>query len=73
LIWVPEHDRLRGPNVVTTLTPPHRVSAERLASARMAADERLSALPRPRVAVLAGGTSRHHRFTTKMRPASSAS
>jgi len=63
LIWVPEHDRLRGPNVIATLTSPHRVSAARLAAARAAPDPRLAGLSRPRVAVLAGGDSRHHRFT----------
>lgn len=63
LIWVPEHDPLRGPNVVTTLTPPHRVTAERLARARATGDPRVFALKTPRVAVLVGGTSRHHRFT----------
>jgi len=63
LIWVPEHDRLRGANVLATPTPPHRVSAERLAQARQDPDPRLSGLPSPRVAVLVGGTSRHHRFT----------
>jgi mitochondrial fission protein ELM1 len=63
LIWVPEHDRLRGPNVIATPTGPHRISAERLATARAAPDPRLAALSRPRVAVLAGGDSRHHRFT----------
>jgi uncharacterized protein len=63
LIWVPEHDRLRGPNVITTLTSPHRVSAERLAAARASPDPRLAGLPAPRIAVLAGGDSRHHRFT----------
>jgi mitochondrial fission protein ELM1 len=62
LLWVPEHDRLRGPNVIATLTGPHRISAERLAAARTAPDPRLAALPGPRVAVLAGGDSRHHRF-----------
>src|SRR5687767_6923105 len=63
LIWVPEHDRLRGPNVLATLTSPHRVSAARLAGARARPDPRLAGLPKPRVAVLAGGDSRHHRFT----------
>jgi hypothetical protein len=63
LIWVPEHDPLRGRNVIATLTPPHRLSAPRLAAARAAPDPRLSGLKQPRVAVLAGGDSRHHRFT----------
>lgn len=62
LIWVPAHDRLRGPNVVVTATGPHRISAAKLAAARRDPDPGLSALPRPRVAVLAGGDSRHHRF-----------
>ena len=63
LIWVQEHDRLRGPNVVATLLAPHRVSAQRLAAARTARDPRLAELAAPRVAVLVGGDSRHHRFT----------
>lgn len=65
LIWVPEHDRLRGPNVVVTLTPPHRVSRAALAAARDAPDPRLKGVPRPRTAVLVGGDSRHHRFGRK--------
>lgn len=63
LIWAPEHDRLRGPNVVVTLTGPHRISADRLAAARGHPDPRLAGIPTPRVAVLAGGDSRHHRFS----------
>ncbi|EIM25922.1 mitochondrial fission ELM1 family protein [Microvirga lotononidis] len=63
LIWSPEYDRLRGPNVLNTLTPPHRVAAGKLEAARVGPDPRLASLARPRVAVLAGGNSRHHRFT----------
>lgn len=63
LIWVASHDRLRGRNVIVTLTPPHRVSLARLAAARARPDPRLDGLALPRVAVLAGGDSRHHRFT----------
>lgn len=62
-IWVPAHDRLRGDNVLATVTPPHRVSQARLAAARAAPPPALAALPGPRVAVLAGGNSRHYRFT----------
>src|SRR5439155_3992404 len=63
LIWVPDYDAIRGPNVIRTLTSPHRVSAQRLAAARAAPDPRLAPLPHPRAAVLAGGHSRHLRYT----------
>ncbi len=62
-LWVPEYDRLRGPNVLTTLTSPHLVSAARLAAARADPDPRLASLGGRRVAVLLGGDSRHLRFT----------
>src|SRR3984957_5513267 len=47
LIWVPEHDRLRGANVVTTLTSPHPFSPARIAAARAAPDPRVAPPPRP--------------------------
>lgn len=62
-IWSPSYDRLRGPNVLATLTPPHRVSTRKIKEARATPDPRLAHLPHPRVAVLVGGDSRHHRFT----------
>ncbi len=65
LIVVPEHDRLRGDNVITALTPANRLSAEKLAWARMKPDVRIDRLPRPRVALLVGGPSTHHRYGAK--------
>jgi len=62
LIWVAEHDDLRGENVVVTATGPHRFSADRIAAARAAPLPEIAALPHPRVAVLVGGDSRHYRF-----------
>lgn len=61
-IWVPEHDRLRGDNVLVTLTSPHRQSPAVLAAGRAGARPELLALPQPRVAVLAGGPSKDIRF-----------
>ncbi|GGE42160.1 hypothetical protein GCM10007276_19320 [Agaricicola taiwanensis] len=63
LLWVPEHDPLRGANVVVTPTSPHRISPERLADARRNPPQPLAAITAPRVAVLLGGNSRHHSFT----------
>jgi mitochondrial fission protein ELM1 len=63
LIWVPEHDRHRGPNVIATLTSPHPFSPRRLAAARATPDARLAALPNPRCAVVLGGPSGAQHFT----------
>lgn len=63
LIWVPEHDALRGQNVIVTLTSPHRISPERLHLSGKEAPAALLSLKEPRAAVLIGGDSRHHRFT----------
>ncbi|MFN4295675.1 MAG: mitochondrial fission ELM1 family protein [Brevundimonas sp.] len=61
-IWAPDHDPVRGPNVLKTLTSPHRLNAARLAGegARAAAD--LAALPRPLVLLMVGGPNGVYRF-----------
>jgi len=62
LLWVPEHDKLRGDNVVVTLTSPHPLRPHVLEAARKNPDTRLAALPHPRLAMVLGGPSAHHRF-----------
>ncbi|WP_439497626.1 mitochondrial fission ELM1 family protein [Bosea sp. (in: a-proteobacteria)] len=62
LIWVAEHDRLRGDNVLVTVTSPHRLAPGQLGAAKRHPPPALAALPGPRAAVLVGGDSRHHRF-----------
>ncbi len=57
LIWVPAHDTLRGPNVITTPTAPHSFTQARLAQLRSIVTPEVAALPRPRVAVMLGGRS----------------
>jgi mitochondrial fission protein ELM1 len=62
LMIVPEHDRLRGPRVVTSKGALNRVTREKLAAAK----ERFpafSALPRPVIAVLIGGSNRAYELT----------
>ncbi|MES0811465.1 mitochondrial fission ELM1 family protein [Roseibium sp. SCPC15] len=63
LIWVPEHDKLRGRNVLVTPTSPHRFSAGRLEELRTDKVTEIDKLGHPRIAVLIGGDSRHHTFT----------
>ncbi len=62
VIWIPEHDRLRGENVVVTLTPAHRLRPDDFLHARSAPDPRLAALPHPRVAMVVGGPGVNHTF-----------
>ena len=61
-VWVPAHDRARGPNVFVTPVSPHRLTPERLSAeaARIAAE--VAHLPHPRIAVLLGGANGVFRF-----------
>jgi len=51
------------PNRVETGAPLHRVTPDRLAAAAECWRERLDGLPRPRIALLVGGTSGQYRLT----------
>lgn len=64
LVVAPEHDRLSGANVLTSCGALNRVTPARLAAAAEHWATRLAHLPQPRIAVLIGGASRRHRFTT---------
>ena len=61
LVVVPEHDRLRGPNVIPVFGSLHPVDDAWLARAR---DQFVvfATLPQPRVALLLGGLSAHYDF-----------
>ncbi len=61
LLFVPEHDRLRGPRVIVTRGALHRATPARLA-AEMRRFPALGALPRPIVGVLIGGSNRAYRL-----------
>lgn len=63
LIWVPEHDRRRGLNVVTTLVAPHRFTPGLLAKLCAAPDPAIDKLPVPRVMVAIGGAAKVWRYT----------
>ena len=65
LIVVQQHDAPRGRDVLVVTTAPNRLSENRLAEAHAAFADVLTPLPKPRIAVLVGGDSRHHRFTEK--------
>ncbi|QNN70557.1 mitochondrial fission ELM1 family protein [Thermomonas carbonis] len=58
LVVAPEHDSLRGDNVITTLGSLHPVDDRWLAQARKEAPQ-LAALPSPHTLLLVGGPTRH--------------
>lgn len=63
LVVVPRHDRPRGANVLVTRGSLHRVTPAVLAAAGERFAARLEPLPRPRVAVLVGGSNAVYRLT----------
>lgn len=62
LIWVPQHDRRRDINVITTLTSPHSFSPERLASLRATMPADIAALPGPRITIVLGGKNSVYKY-----------
>lgn len=64
-VVVPQHDRARGPNVLTLLGSLHPVDDAWLESGR-AAFPTLASLPRPRVALLIGGPRRGIAFDARL-------
>jgi mitochondrial fission protein ELM1 len=62
LVVVQAHDALRGDHVMVVATAPNRLSSARLEALRLMPPPLLASLPRPRIAALVGGNSRHHRF-----------
>lgn len=63
LVVVPQHDPTRGDNVIVTKAGLHRVTPAKIAAAKENVEKQLTKLPRPRVAVLIGGTSKAHTMT----------
>ncbi len=63
LVIVPEHDRMRGDNVIVTAGSLHRVTLDKIAKEQKRFESAFSSLPQPRVAVLVGGNSKSHQMT----------
>jgi mitochondrial fission protein ELM1 len=58
VVVIPQHDALRGSNVLVTKTALHRVTEARLLEAAEQFSEQLAHLPRPLIAVLVGGANK---------------
>jgi uncharacterized protein len=64
LVAAPEHDRVKGTNVISTRGALHPVSAGKLAAAAAHFRARFARLSRPYVAVLVGGPNGRNRLDT---------
>ncbi|HEY8963009.1 MAG TPA: mitochondrial fission ELM1 family protein [Alphaproteobacteria bacterium] len=60
LIATPVHDDLKGPNVIQIIGAPNNLTPKRLQEAEIKWVPTFAHLPKPRVAVLIGGSSRTH-------------
>ena len=63
LLVMQVHDRPADRDVFCTVTAPNRIDLSMLEALRADPPDDLRMLGHPRIAVLAGGDSRHHRFT----------
>lgn len=63
VLVVPRHDRLTGPNVIVTEGAVHPITRAKLADAAERFAPRYAHLPKPRVAVLIGGSNNRYRLT----------
>ncbi|MEM6781952.1 MAG: mitochondrial fission ELM1 family protein [Pseudomonadota bacterium] len=57
LVAVPQHDKLRGDNVIVTLGAPNLITEEQLNKARLSFAHIFESMPTPRIAVAIGGRS----------------
>lgn len=62
MIWAPNHDKLEGANVISTLSSPHTLSPALIADARANPDPRIATLKSPRLALLLGGPSSSFKY-----------
>ncbi len=66
LVIIPAHDRVEGPNVLSTEGALNRVTTEKLAAAAVEFAPVYADLPRPLIAVLLGGSNHRFRFDAEI-------
>ncbi len=66
LVIVPEHDRLRGANVLTSHGSLHRITDSMLIEGARAFESQLASLPRPLITALIGGSNRCYDVTPEV-------
>lgn len=66
LVVVPEHDSLRGPNVLVARTALHRITKEKLDTAAAHFRPLFANLPRPLISVLVGGSNKRAKVSPEI-------
>jgi len=66
VLIVPEHDTLRGDNVIVSQGALHHVNQDKLSQAKNQFNSLFSSLPRPLIGVLVGGSNRRQSFTEQL-------
>lgn len=69
VVIAPEHDDVRGENVISILGSPNRVTPALLQDGAKDFATELGSLPTPRAAILIGGRSKRHRLDAKRQSA----
>ena len=64
MVAVPQHDPTRGDNVFVSTATPNRITAEKLETAKAEFAHLFQNISSPRIAVLIGGSTKRHIFTT---------
>lgn len=65
LVWAPNHDNIKGKNVISTLLTPGRVSSELLELEKNKWNNKFQDIPKPYLSVLIGGKSKAFNFSDK--------
>jgi mitochondrial fission protein ELM1 len=66
ILIAPQHDPIRGPNVISSMGSLHRLTDTKIAHAATALDPKWTSLPAPCIAVLLGGDNRRYVVSAEM-------
>lgn len=66
VLIVPQHDKVRGPNVVTSMASLNRLNNANIKEAAKTLESKWSKLPAPRIAVLLGGNNQRYDISKTM-------
>ncbi len=66
VVIAPEHDEIKGDNVIKAFGALHNVTTDKLKKASSHHNNLIEYLPKPRVAILIGGKNRHYKMSPEL-------